>query len=417
MVDRVAGQRRYALKTRALLIVIGLLAFLLYLCFLVPFNDVVETVQRANLFYFLLAFCLLFVSAAFSSLTWQRLLSLLSVKTHFLKTYQFIWVENFVDLVVPGEPISGDTSRAYLMSKESGESYGKVVASVVGHRILATTVAAGGLIISIVYFAIRYKPPMFVLEFAAIVALGDAVLVALLFFVGTRRGATGRIVNWLINLLVRLSRGRWRLERLKEPAAKMLGVFHEEVTTLGKHPKGLILPVLFSIFAWLLDAFIAILVFLSLGFLGAAISFSAVIIVYSISGAIQNIPIGVIPGEVGLTEIVMTTLFTLLGNPQAIAVFAVATVLIRVLTLWTKLVVGGTVVQLLGIRSLVPPVEAHTQNDVPIQPHTHETVQKQLTGQNDSSLTCQISTESSRYISDDCKTFLVATKSRLKLAQ
>jgi uncharacterized membrane protein YbhN (UPF0104 family) len=106
-----------------------------------------------------------------------------------------------------------------------------------------------------------------------------------------------------------------------------------------------------------LDALIAVVVFLSLGFLGVAISISAIIIVYSISGAIQNIPIGVIPGEVGLTEIIMTSLFALLGNPASIAVFAVATVLIRVLTLWVRLLIGGIVVQLLGIKSIMPSME------------------------------------------------------------
>jgi uncharacterized protein (TIRG00374 family) len=351
------GQGRYAWKRRALLIVVGLLVFILYLYFFVPLNQVIETVQKANPFFFFLAFCMLFLGAALSSLTWQRLLGILSVKTRFLRTYQIIWVENFVDLVIPGEPISGDASRIYLMSKESGGSYGKVVASVVGHRILTTTVAAGGLIVSIVYFAINYRPPLYVLEFAAAVALGDAALIALLFFVGARKGAAEKIVHWLINLLTRLSRGRWQLEGLRTQASKMLSAFHEEITILGGHRKSLILPVILSVFAWLLDALIAVVVFLSLGFLGVAISISAIIIVYSISGAIQNIPIGVIPGEVGLTEIIMTSLFTLLGNPASIAVFAVATVLIRVLTLWARLLIGGIVVQLLGIKSIAPSME------------------------------------------------------------
>jgi uncharacterized protein (TIRG00374 family) len=357
----VAEQRRYASMRRALLFMAGLLVFVLYLYFFVPLNQVVKTAQQANPFYFLLALCALFASVAFSSLTWQRLLHLLSVKASFMKTFQFVLVENFVDLVIPGEPISGDASRTYLMSKESGENYGKIVASVVGHRILTTTVAVGGLIVSIVYFAVNYRPPPFVLEFAAIVALGDAILVGLLFYLGMRKETTRRILSWLFNLLVRLSRGRWQFEHLKRRAAKVLEVFHQEVKTLGKNPKGLTLPLFFSVFAWLLDALVAILVFLSLGSLGVAISFSAVVIVYSISGAIQYVPIGVIPGEVGLTEIVMTTLFALLGNPGAIAVFAVATILIRALTLWIRLLAGGMVVQLLGIKSLMPSAESQRQ--------------------------------------------------------
>jgi len=83
---------------------------------------------------------------------------------------------------------------------------------------------------------------------------------------------------------------------------------------------------------------------------------SAIVIVYSITVGIQTIPIG-IPGEVGIPEIVMTTLYTLLGVP--IAMSAVATLLIRVLTLWVKLLIGGVVVQWLGIRALRSPVSSN----------------------------------------------------------
>ncbi len=75
-------------------------------------------------------------------------------------------------------------------------------------------------------------------------------------------------------------------------------------------------------------------------------------IVHSISVAIHYIPL--VSGELGILEIVMASLFTLLGNPHAIALFAVATILIRVLTLWGRLFVGGLTVQLMGIRSLLP---------------------------------------------------------------
>jgi hypothetical protein len=135
---------------------------------------------------------------------------------------------------------------------------------------------------------------------------------------------------------------------------------------------------LFTAFSWLLDISIPILVFLSLGSVGTEISMSAIVIAYSITGAIQYLPIGVIPGEVGLAEIVMTTLFALLGSPQFIALFAVATVLIRCLTFWIKLLIGGIVVQLLGIKSLMPSQTPQSQNakltktyySKPISPNT-----------------------------------------------
>lgn len=349
-----ASQERFTPKRHYLLIVVGIIAFLLYLYLFVPFGEVVETVQRANPFYFFLAFCALLASVTLYALAWQRLLRLLSVKASFLKAFQYVCVENFVDLVIPGEPVSGEVSRVYLMSKDTGANYGKVVASAVGHRIATTSVTVVGLLASIVYFSLTYRPPLFVLAFASVVLLGDAIMIGLLFYLAARKGATHRLADWLFNFLTRLSRGRWRFEHLREKTMKMLDMFHEGILTLGKHRKGFVLPMLFTAFSWLLDVSIAILVFLSLGLVGTEISMSAIVIVYSITGAIQYLPIGIIPGEVGLAEIVMTTLFALLGSPQFIALFAVATLLIRCLTFWIKLLIGGTVVQLLGIKSLMP---------------------------------------------------------------
>jgi len=234
------------------------------------------------------------------------------------------------------------------MSRESGENAGKVVASVIGHRILTMTITLGGLIISTAYFVIRYHPPMLVMEFVSVIGAGTVVSMILIFYLSKKRQATSKIVDWLIGLLVRISRGRWQFERLKKPAEKMLKAFHDGIDALGTRRDRLALPVSLGIIAWLFDLMIAVFVFYALR---VQVSFSAVVIVYSISIAVQTIPIG-IPGEVGVLDVLMATLYTLLGIP--IAVSAVATLLTRIVTLWTRLLIGGITVQWLGIKSLRP---------------------------------------------------------------
>jgi len=340
-------ERLFALKkTGVLVIAVGLFVFLLYLKFFVPFGDFVAVIQQADPFYYSLAFAAMLLSVAFYSLVWQRLLHLLSVKSSFLKTLQFVWVGNFVDLLVPAESISGDISRVYLMSKESGEDAGKVVASVIGHRILTTTITLGGLVISSVYFGVKYNPPLFVMEFVGVIGAGTLLSIFLIFYLSKRRQATAKVVGWVIGLLVRLSRGHWQFERLKKEAEKMLKAFHDGIDALGVRPSLLVLPVSLAIVAWLSDLLIAVFVFHALS---ARVSFSALVIVYSISVAIQSAPLG-IPGEIGILDVIMASLYTLLGIP--IAVSAVATVLIRVLTLWVRLLIGGLTVQWLGIKGL-----------------------------------------------------------------
>jgi uncharacterized protein (TIRG00374 family) len=350
----VTSEKRFTLGKRYLLIVVGLAVFFVYLYLFVPFGDLIRVVKGVNVFYFVLAFFALLASVIFYSFVWKQLLELLSVKTSFLKAFQFVWVENFVDLVIPGEPVSGEVSRIYLMSKDTGNNYGKVVASAVGQRIVTTCVTAAGLLASTLYFAFAYRPPLIVLVFAGLILVGDAIVIGLLVYLAWRKGSTHRLADWLLNLATRVSRGRLRLEQVREKVKKALDIFHEEILTLSHHRKRLILPVVFSVFSWLLDLAITLLVFISLGAAGTAISISAIVIVYSVTGAIQYLPIGVIPGEVGLTEIIMTTLFTVLGNSQFFAFFAVATVLIRLLTFWIRLFIGGVVVQFTAIGSLMP---------------------------------------------------------------
>lgn len=334
-------------RTGIIVLIIGVFGFLLYLYF-VGLAEVVDEIRQADPFYYSLAFAAMIMSVAFYSLTWHRLLRILSVRSSFLKTFQFIWVGSFVDLLVPAESISGDISRAYLMSKESGDNAGKVVASIIGHRILAMTITLAGLVISSLYFLLKYPSSLLVIEFVSVIASGTLMSVILILYFSKRRQATDRIVNWIIGVLVRFSRGRWKLERLKASAEKLLKAFHEGIDNLGVRPSRLALPVSFAIIAWLFDLLIAVFVFHALN---ASIPFSAIVIVYSISVGIQTAPIG-IPGEVGVLDIIMATLYTLLGVP--IVVSGGATILIRFLTLWVRLLIGGLNAQWIGIKGIKP---------------------------------------------------------------
>ena len=343
-------ERRQIIKRGLPLLLIGLLIFLFYFYFfggIAGLTDVVAELQTANLFYYSLTFISIVLSILFYSLAWHRLMSLLSIETTFRKAFLYVWVGNFVDILVPAEAVSGEVSKAYLMSKNSNVNSGKVVASIVSHRILSMTVTLGGLIISSVFFILKYKPPELILDFVIVIASCTALSIILLVYLSVREQTTRKFVNWVISLVARISRGRWKLTTLRSKAQKMLKAFHQGIEILTRNPRGLAGPVVFSIAAWFFDLLIAFLVFTSIDF---EISLSAIIMVYSISVALQTIPIG-IPGEVGFMEIAMTALYTLLGVPIVVSV--AATVLTRVVTLWFKLIVGYAAVQWIGIKVLM----------------------------------------------------------------
>jgi uncharacterized membrane protein YbhN (UPF0104 family) len=76
-------------------------------------------------------------------------------------------------------------------------------------------------------------------------------------------------------------------------------------------------------------------------------------IVCAIGNTVSSIPLG-IPAEVGLPEIVMLNFYILLGVPFNISAAdaAAAIVLMRIVTLWFKILVGYLAIQWSGIKVL-----------------------------------------------------------------
>jgi len=164
--------------------------------------------------------------------------------------------------------------------------------------------------------------------------IGTVISIVLLSYLSFREQTTWKVVNKILGFVDFISRGRWQLTNLTSKAQKMLRMFQEGVRTLVERPRELALPVVFSLLAWFFDVLISFFVFMSLG---RTESFVVIVIVYTLSMAVQYFPLG-IPAEVGLTEIFMTSLYTLLGIPLPIS--AAATVLTRILTVWFRFFVG-----------------------------------------------------------------------------
>ena len=280
-----------------------------------------------------------------TSLAWQYFLRPLAVKVSLRRTFLYTWIGVFVDLLVPAESISGDASKVYLMTKGSGENAGKAVASVVSHRILAMIITLGSLIFSsIVLYILQYELPAFVLNIILFIIIGTGIALFLFFLFVLRESLTKRLIDSLLRFLAFISRGRWELSSLRTKAIKTLRAFHDSIGILLRNPKSLVPPVFFSLTAWLFSVLLSYLVFVSLGH---PVDFVLIMIVYSISVSIQSIPLG-IPAEVGFVEIVMTTLYGLLGVESSVG--AAATVLIRFLWVWLRILIGFVAVQFVGIK-------------------------------------------------------------------
>jgi uncharacterized protein (TIRG00374 family) len=340
-------EKDLSLKKAVPFLLVGILIFVAYLYFFVGIPEIVTIIKRVNLFYYGLAVAVLFLNIFVGSLAWQYFLRPLSVKVSIRKTFLFTWIGNFVDLLVPAESISGDASKVYLMTKESGENAGKVVASVISHRILAMIISLGSLIFSsAVLYTIQYELPAFVLNLVLIIIVGTAITLLVIFLCILKETLTQRLIDAVLRFLSFATRGRLKLDSMRTKATKALIAFHGSMGFLLKNPKCLVPPVFFALVSWLLSILLSCLVFVSLG---QQVDFVLITIVYSVSVNIQSIPVG-IPGEVGLVEVVMSSLYGLLGVEVGIA--AAATLLIRLLWVWLRIAIGFVAVQWIDLKDL-----------------------------------------------------------------
>jgi len=348
---RLTGSSASIRKTIAF-IAVGLLAFILYLYFCVGFAEIFYVLRQVNpveyILYYSLTFVAILLSIFFYSLTWQKLMKVLSINMSLLKAFLYSWLGNFVDLVVPLETVSGELAKVYLVCRETKYPAGNVVASIVSHRIISTLMTLGGLIAGSVFLIFTYKVVSYVLSLLVIMVLATAAFIVILLYLCFAEEAVKKLANGVIRLAEIMTRNRIKLDNLREKIQHNVSLFHQGIRTFGKQPKYLVEPTVYAFVSWFFHVIIYFLVFYALGFTEISTRVSETIVVYSISMAVQTLPLSL---PVGLVEIVMTSLYALLGVPLAVS--GAATTLIRIVNFWFQIIIGYIIVQWIGIKNLL----------------------------------------------------------------
>lgn len=330
---------------------LGIAAFLIYIfVFQVDLLEILSNLQMVNPFYYFIAVVLSLIEIFFFSLSWRTLLNFLGIKLSIVKSNLLVWSGIFVDILVPAESVSGEALRIYLIAKEKGnDTCGRVVASLVTHRILGMTMNVSILIIgmSLLFTEGQIDPLVFNLVLFLTVAISvGLILIILLSF---KEKWSLRVIGWLVRIGEAISPKRWKkkISHIGEEAIRMAGSFHDSMFDYKKNPKALIISFGHMILTWILAVSIPYFVFLSLSPTGESISWGIIMITSAIVVAVKSIPVG-IPFEVGLPEITMTAMFTSLGIGGTLS--ATATILIRIITLWFRFFVSFVAQQLLHLK-------------------------------------------------------------------
>jgi len=344
---------RLSFKASVAFMFLGLLAFVLYLYFFVGFDSMFEILEKLNpfeyFFYYSLTIAAILVSMIFYSMTWHELLKDLSLDLSLRRAFLYSWVGNFVDLVLPLETVSGEFTRLYLIRQDVKNDIGKAVASLIYHRIISISTTLIALIVSSLYLIIAYRVRIDIILFLSTVAICTAATIILLLYLSLNEKAAGKIVSSLIRSVSVFIKNEEKIAGLKEKAISDLSVFHRAVESFGKNPRTLVKPFIYSYISWFSQLTIYLLVFYALGISWILQCVPQMMVVFSITLAVQTIPIGF---PVGLVEFVMTYLYNILIGTSP-AVNGLATSLIRIVTFWFQILVGFLIVQWLGIRRIL----------------------------------------------------------------
>lgn len=326
--------------------VIGITAFTAYLyLFQVDIPEIIATVQRADPLLYFTAALMVFVDVFLYAMAWRSLLSFLSVKLSIVKAYLYTWYGTFMDIIIPAESVSGEISRLYLIVRERGNDVsGKVVASLVAHRLISMGMGVSSLLTGI--FMLMAEAPLdsFVFNLSILLITITLLFTVLLILLCIKENWTLKIIDWVIGIVERASRGKWRPTKIRENAVKLAGMFHSSIKAYGNAPKIVAAAITLSTLSWIAYLALCQLVFLALDI---QVSWSIILVTQSIVAAVKAIPLG-IPFEVGLPEITMTSLYVALGIPFSIS--ATATILTRILAVWLKFFAGFTAQQWIEIK-------------------------------------------------------------------
>jgi len=328
---------------------IGVAAFIAYLYFFqVDIIEVVAKIGTTDPFLYLLAALLTFVSTFLHAAAWRSLLSPLSVKLSITKAYLYVWYGVFVDLIIPAESVSGEVSMAYLVTREHGNhATGKAIASLVAHRLINMSMTLVVLFAGLCLISVKVDLNNLVFDLSLMSMGSTAFFLVLLLLFSARKDWTLNIADRLLRIAERLTKGRWGLARFRGEVVRAAEVFHDSLRMLRRAPKATALSIFLSALSWLSHLAVPYTVFLAMGFPASLNLWGIVLVAQVVMIAVKSIPLAV-PFEVGLPEITLTTLYTILGLPMDAS--ATATILSRLLTVWLRFFVGFVVHEWLEIK-------------------------------------------------------------------
>jgi hypothetical protein len=313
------------------LVVLGLSAYFAYL-YSLGLGDVSAALAEVDLAIFGLAFVFSLLDVVFNALSWQTVVRELDCRISLWDVFSIYMSSIFLNNLIPSGSVSGEAGRIYFLSKIAGN--GRLEAStatVAVTRIITAIPFFLGISLGLAYLVLWYEVPNWALTTCfSMVILMASVGLLFLGFCSSESWLLGT-VNLVIDQVERSF--KWSVNR--SLCCTITRQFQQSIFLLRNRNGPIILSSFWAFCGWLSLNLVAYAAFRSLG---VEVPIFAIFAVYSVIMVFQTLPL-ILPGGLGIVDILMVALFTAVGVSLHDA--AAATILARIAQLWFHTLLGG----------------------------------------------------------------------------
>jgi hypothetical protein len=300
---------------------IAIAALTFIIIFLSGIDDIFNALARTNLWILGLTFIIEIVIILLWSLRWKYILNRMGSFPDFQNILGILLTSQFGKNITPGS-VGGEPLRAYLLTNYDGTDIEVSLASTFVSRVfemLPFIILSLISIFSLFFWEIDFYLKLF---FIFLIIL---MIIAFIFiiYIGINKEKSEvmivKILNIISPIVKRIFKEKFVYDNIKDQLIDYANNFSESFRIIVEDKKFFATGASLALVAWVLDLFNTYLAFLAIG---VHVPIPPFIIIFTISIVISFIPI--LPGSLGITEIIMIVLFASIGI-SAYNVFAAST--------------------------------------------------------------------------------------------
>jgi len=293
-------------------------------------SKIISSITQAEPVYILAAFITGFMVINCWALNWFVFFKSLNIDCSYFRTFHVFTAGQFFNNITPLGRFGGQPIMAYLISKNSGSTYEKALATVMSADLVTVIPMTLYITTGLTYLTTTATPSQKVTT-ASLTLLGFLTLGILIGF--TAWFKPGTIEKYSLKITNKTTQKLGKGEKIHQKINEKAENWEKTLQTIGKHPKTLIQSLIITGSAFLFRMTTFYLILASLGLQIHPLKIMLIIPLISFAS------ISPTPGGAGTYEAAMAATIILLTNLN-FATALTTTILYRITTYWQTITIG-----------------------------------------------------------------------------